>query len=328
VPSIANDTRGKAGAITEYHNTFAVPCTPDDSPFLDHSFKVAFAPPSTPNDFQISCSVPESPPKIVDSYSGDYRALLHPASTPTPQVSPFARTVDIAASAPNQTNASPAPMQRHHHSPIDYATIYPRHYVGSSSMLYDNCYQPTAAPAHSHSDRVSPSFNAIQAPYSDQQCSDPQHTVYDDRRGSVTSTISSDCSYDYQTYDTSSNPYTQSTESSPTLELTYICAPSVSIVSSSSGEVCNVQSYTSSVTHTSSPYHVSSGQSAQISTATSSGIPRLPSVGSTESVQRRVGIMLQTQQCQQGERHKRNSFSAQEPAKISDGRRDKLNPTR
>lgn len=350
-----DDTRTATAFTPEYHNVFPIRPETDES-FSLSPLKVAFAPPSTPDDFQESRSSPDGALGAAgsysgNSYSGDYYSPSHPApggieysrsfSGPsTPQAPQLAQVADIT-STPNHPNMLPASMQSYPPA-NDYTPTRLGGYAEESApTTFDFTYQSNEMATLSYPDTTShansPFSSAQSQPsYHNQPPTYPQFMSYDDARSSMPNSMAPSHSHEYQTYDTQ---YLQPIRDNSAPDPTYPPMLPVNIASSSSPSLNNVSRDLSPSAHTSHSYRTASIQSTQepdrtteVSPVLSNRSSQLSQVGSTESVRRRVGIMLQTQYCQQAQQSESTSHFAPrresiKPSEVRRESRDKRSPT-
>ncbi|KAG8715486.1 hypothetical protein FRC11_003792 [Ceratobasidium sp. 423] len=297
-------TRNGTLAVSSYNNGFVSTPAPKISMSvptgLDQAYQADLAPQSTHRGHLPSRSPPQNPPKSSGSYAGasDYRASPYPTpvpsttfsnafSSPSSQTSPFTRAAEMPSSEPDHAGASLTSLL--HRQPP--ATQYQTGFDSSYPTSFGGAYHASTGPESTYSELSEPP--QVQPSYSDQHSYYP---AYDDRRGSIASSLSG-YPQSCRTGEPQNNSvYDQPAEQNPT---------TTSPPNSTSPPMA----------HTPSPHQASS-----VPEPTS---PRPHGVGSTEAVRRRVGIMLHSQKCQQTEQTKRTSIK-----RSSDGRRGKRSPTR
>ncbi|KDN43476.1 hypothetical protein RSAG8_06065, partial [Rhizoctonia solani AG-8 WAC10335] len=268
---------------------------------IDHSYGVAFASSSTPRDYLPSRSPLQNPPNSSGSYTsaGSYRSSPYSTSVadittfsdsfsgPLSRPSPFTHGDETPSAVPNYASAPLAPTHDQQFSPT---TPHQLDFDTSYPTSFGGAYRPGEGPASTYSAPAEAS--QVQSSYNNQPSYYP---TCDDRRGSITSSLS-DYHQGYRTNEPQNNSvYGQPIEQNTTTTSSHHSASPATV-------------------HTPSPRQVPSQEPTS---------PGVRGVGSTESVSRRVGIMLRTQKCQQAEQTERTSIKY--PS--SHGRRDKLSPT-
>ncbi|CUA73898.1 hypothetical protein RSOLAG22IIIB_01419 [Rhizoctonia solani] len=277
------------------------PATTTTTTGLDQSYGATFASSLTPRDYPSPRSPLENLSKSSGSYTSaegyhspsystsvaDNTTLLNPFSSLPSQVSPFTHGAEIPSIEPNYVSnpSTPAQYQQfssttQHQSGFD--TSYPTSFGGA--------YRPIEGAASTDSTPV----ETFQAPpmYDDQHS---YYSTYDERRGSITSSLP-EYRRNYHTNNSQNNsPYAQPIEqNSAGASPHYNASPAAM--------------------HTPSPRQVPS--QGPIGSD-------VHGVGSTESVSRRLGLMLRNQKYQQDEQTERAPIK--HPS--SRGRRDKRSPT-
>ncbi|KEP53669.1 hypothetical protein V565_027640 [Rhizoctonia solani 123E] len=293
-------------AVYDHNNSFTslAPCDSTSTPAsatLDRTYGVAFAQSSIPRDYLPARTPLQNPAKSSSSYTnaGSYR--FSPYSTSAAecttfssslsdlpsQAPPFTCGAETSSAQPSYTNNASVPTQ---YQQLSSTTQPQPRFDTSYPTSFGGPYLPAEDPASTYSAPV----ETPEVHYS----YDDQHSYYppdNDRRGSIASSLS-----DYHRSYYTNESQTNSVYGHPTEQNTIAVSPH--------------NSASPATVHTPSPRQAPSQELT---------MPGVHGVGSTESVSRRVGLMLHTQKCQQAEQTERTPID--HPS--SRGRRDKRSPT-
>ncbi|CAE6434102.1 unnamed protein product [Rhizoctonia solani] len=302
-----NWTGNGSFAVSDYNDNFTSslasydPTSTPASAILDQSYRASFAPSSIPRDHPPARSPLQNLAKSSSCYTntGSYHSSSYPApvadsttftsslSVPHSQASPFTYGAETPSAEPSYASNPSVPTQ---YEQFSSATQHQVSFDTSNPTSFGGSYRPAEGPASTSSAPAETS--QVHYSYDDQHSYYP---TYNDRRGSIASSLS-DYHRSYHTNESQNN----SVYGHPIEQNTTAVSPH--------------NSASPATVHTPSPGQAPSQEPP---------VTEVHGVGSTESVSRRVGLMLRTQKCQQAEQTERTPI--EHPS--SRGRRDKRSPT-